>query len=139
MLKTDYKDDVFTGQRKYTMTDNGDNTYSFTDATVYSQVGDNFGADDINATNEAVNGLNSYLELTQTLSTTNPTDFVFTDVSIHSNSSIQVLAGRANGDVQYSINYFYYSDIYTTEGQCTVTFPAFEESDTSLKVRIHVK
>ncbi len=139
MLKTDYKDDVFSGQRKYTMTDNGDNTYSFTDVTSYSQVGDDFEADDINATNEAVNELTTYLELTQTLSTTDPTDFVFTDASIHSNSLIRVVAGRANGDVQYDINYFYYSDIYTTEGQCTVTFPAFYMSDTSLKVRIHVK
>jgi hypothetical protein len=54
-LKTNYKDDVFTGKRKYTMTNNGDGTVSFTDVTQYSQIGDNYGASDINMQNQVIN------------------------------------------------------------------------------------
>jgi len=55
MLKTDYKDDVFSGNRKYQMVQNGDSTVSFVDVTEYVQVGDNYGASDINAQNTALN------------------------------------------------------------------------------------
>lgn len=55
-LKTDYKDAVYTGNRKYTQTNNTDGTISLVDATAYSTEGDVFGAADINATNQAVNG-----------------------------------------------------------------------------------
>lgn len=58
-LRTDYKDDVLdtsvNTQRKYQMTTNEDGTVSFTDVTEYSQVGDTFGAADVNEMNEAVN------------------------------------------------------------------------------------
>lgn len=62
-LKTNYKDDVLdtskNTQRKYQMIQNDDGTVSFVDVTEYSQVGDSFGANDINTTNKAINGLNS--------------------------------------------------------------------------------
>ena len=54
-LKEDYKDDAFDGLRKYQMIQNDDRTVSFVDVTEYSQEGDLFGADDINATNKTVN------------------------------------------------------------------------------------
>lgn len=54
-LKTDYKDAVYTGNRKYTQTNNTDGTVSLLDTTAYSTEGDAFGAADINATNSAVN------------------------------------------------------------------------------------
>lgn len=54
-LRTDYQDDVFSGNRKYTMVTNQDSTVSFVDATVYTQTGDTYGAADINAQNEAIN------------------------------------------------------------------------------------
>ena len=56
-LKTDYKDAVFSGERKYQEIFNNDGTKSFTDRTVYTEAGDKFGANDINATNSAVNAL----------------------------------------------------------------------------------
>ena len=56
-LSTSYVDAVFTGSRKYAMTDNGDNTYSFTDETTYTQEGSRFGANDINGTNGTVNAI----------------------------------------------------------------------------------
>lgn len=62
-LKTDYKDDVLdtskNTRRKYQMIQNDDGTVSFVDVTEYSQVGDSFGAADINATNKAVSDLNT--------------------------------------------------------------------------------
>lgn len=64
-LKTTYKDDVLNTsaneKRKYNMITNEDGTVSLVDATDYSQVGDSFGAADINATNEKVNELNTNL------------------------------------------------------------------------------
>lgn len=61
-LKTNYKEDVFVGNRKYQMTDNGDGTVSFTDVTAYSQVGDTFGASDINTTNGEINNTNTRID-----------------------------------------------------------------------------
>lgn len=62
-LKTDYKDAMYDGQRRYRMGQNTDGTVSFTDTTSYTQAGDQFGARDINATNTAVNRLNHVTEL----------------------------------------------------------------------------
>lgn len=56
-LSTSYQDAVFSGSRKYTMTQNSDNTVSFTDATDYTTPGTRFGAADINATNGAINSM----------------------------------------------------------------------------------
>ena len=67
-LKTDYKDAVYTGNKKYTITDNGDGTSAITDSTAYEQEGDRFGAKDINATNAAINRLNHVTEVTLTSS-----------------------------------------------------------------------
>lgn len=55
MLRTDYQDDVFSGNRKYQMVQNGDNTVSFVDVTEYVQVGDTYGASEINEQNTAIN------------------------------------------------------------------------------------
>lgn len=57
MLKTDYKDAMYDGQRRYRMVQNEDGTCSLPDATTYTQEGDRFGANDINATNTEVNKL----------------------------------------------------------------------------------
>ena len=58
-LKTDYKDDIFSGNRKYAMTDNGDGTVSFSDETQYDQVGDSFGATQINEIDTSINTLST--------------------------------------------------------------------------------
>lgn len=54
-LRTDYQDDVFSGNRKYTMVNNGDGTVSFIDQTEYEQVGDTYGAAEINEQNQVIN------------------------------------------------------------------------------------
>lgn len=63
-LKTDYKDALYDGQRRYRLIPNEDGTYSIPDATVYTQQGDKFGANDINRTNEAVNKLEAVKTVT---------------------------------------------------------------------------
>ena len=54
-LKTDYKDAIFEGRRKYKMIDNVDGTVSFDDVTDYTQAGTQFGAADVNAITGLVN------------------------------------------------------------------------------------
>ena len=56
-LRTDYQDDVFSGKRKYTEINNGDGTISFDDVTEYAQVGDSYGAAQINEQNDTINNL----------------------------------------------------------------------------------
>ena len=55
MLREDYKNDMFAGMRKYSVIQNSDGTISLNDVTQYTQIGDIFNADDVNATNKAVN------------------------------------------------------------------------------------
>lgn len=56
-LRTNYKNDVFEGNRKYTLSQGRDGKYEIIDSTNYTVQGDAFGANDINATNSAVNAL----------------------------------------------------------------------------------
>ena len=58
-LKTDYKNAIFSGERKYQEIFNNDGTKSFIDRTAYTEAGDKFGANDINATNAAINATNA--------------------------------------------------------------------------------
>ena len=59
-LRTDYKDDILPAEgRKYSLISNPDGTTSIGDVTQYAQVGDNYGAADINLLNAIVNTLNA--------------------------------------------------------------------------------
>lgn len=63
-LKTDYKEDILASnntRRRYNMITNDDGTVSFEDVTEYEQTGDNFGAGDVNVTNNMINTMNSLL------------------------------------------------------------------------------
>jgi hypothetical protein len=62
-LKTDYKDAMYDGARRYRITLNADGTSGIADDTVYTQEGDQFGASDINATNAAVNRLGAAVSI----------------------------------------------------------------------------
>lgn len=57
MLKTNYKEDIFEGNRKYQLSQDLDGKTEILDVTTYTQQGDPFGARDINATNTAINSL----------------------------------------------------------------------------------
>lgn len=63
-LSTSYVDAVWSGNRKYAIVTNQDNTVSFTDETTYSIEGTYFGAADINATNIQVNGISGATTVT---------------------------------------------------------------------------
>lgn len=65
-LKTDYRDAMFDGARKYRITPNEDGTSGIADETAYTQEGDRFGANDINATNAAINKANGKKTITLT-------------------------------------------------------------------------
>ncbi len=54
-LKTDYKDDIYEGSRRYRITQNEDGTNTITDATTYTQKGDKFGQNDMNAITVEIN------------------------------------------------------------------------------------
>ena len=73
ILATDFKDDIkqeaMNGKRRYRMVNNADGTVSFEDATDYEQVGNAYGAGQINATNEAVNQSVDSNKLVKELST----------------------------------------------------------------------
>lgn len=73
ILATNFKDDIMqesmNGKRRYRMVNNTDGTVSFEDATDYEQVGNTFGAGQINATNEAVNQSVDSNKLVKELST----------------------------------------------------------------------
>ena len=56
-LKTNYKDDVFEGNRKYTLMQGGDGKYEIIDSTNYTVQGDTFGAEDVNAITKTLNAL----------------------------------------------------------------------------------
>jgi len=61
-LPINYKEDIFTGNRKYRMIENGDGTVSFEDVTEYSQVGDTFGASQINEIDAEINDIGTDIE-----------------------------------------------------------------------------
>ena len=58
-VPVNFKDDIMNsamnGKRRYRMINNSDGTISLEDVTTYDQVGSNFGAAQMNATNQAVN------------------------------------------------------------------------------------
>lgn len=64
-LKTDYKNAVFSGNRKYNQISNADGTISLVDATTYTQTGDKFGATEINTICQTVNVIESGLSSVQ--------------------------------------------------------------------------
>lgn len=74
-LKTNYKDDVLdltqNANRKFQEIENQDGSISFNDVTVYEEIGDTYGATDINETNTVVNSHNSALQVG-----TNETDLI---------------------------------------------------------------
>lgn len=63
-LKTDYKDEVWEGDREYVITDLGNGKSTIQDVTVPTVEGDQFGAKNINETNAAINRLNHDIDVT---------------------------------------------------------------------------
>ena len=131
MLRTNYVDDVPASgvtNRKYTMTDNGDNTVSFTDVTTYQVQGDTFGAADINATNEAVNKCVEYA--TGTLSANATSVTIESDIFFDGGHvEVYVPAGKVQDLVV--------SNVVVTDGSATITFSS--SVDTASRIDAYCK
>ena len=64
MLRTDYKADVFEGNRKYQINTDAQGKSEILDVTEYAQEGDIFGPEDINAITGEINRMTREVELT---------------------------------------------------------------------------
>lgn len=116
MLKENYKNDMFSGDRKYRLKNNSDGTVSFEDVTTYSQVGDVFEAGDINETNRTVNELS-----------TREADYI---VDTYEENGFTVVK-RASGVMEAwgsfeltSYSWAAWGSIYESSRGVTVTYPA---------------
>ena len=67
-MRVDWKDDIFTGDRKYNLINNSDGTVSMTDATEYTQQGDAFGAKELNEIGAEVNKIQAMKNIVLTAS-----------------------------------------------------------------------
>lgn len=99
MLRTNYKDDVFTGDRKYEMRNNIGGTVSFTDVTEYDQVGDNFGAGVVNEQNTMILKHEDENTIYQKTLTAGATTVTFENDRIDSNSCFYFYADKAHSDL----------------------------------------
>ena len=129
-LKTDYKDYVYSGNQKFKITANSDGTSTIADSTTYSQVGDTFGASDLNATNEAVNALDTGkistgLDVTGTLSA-GSTSITLSSSKITTSSIL---------DFYTSIYGVSPSEVVVSSGEVVLTFDS-QDSDMVVGVKI---
>lgn len=104
-LKTDYKDDIFEGSRIWRIATNGDGTCTITDVTTYTQKGDKFGQNDINATNRAVNALRNDKQITIPAFTQSDAPYT-ADIKVQhlkTTDAIELYAGLIKSDSELSV------------------------------------
>ncbi len=86
-LPVNFKDDVIdtsvSDKRRYNIIENEDGTKSLEDVTTYSQIGSNFGAEQVNQTNGAVNSLiNGFSEVENSVKEVKGKDFILANQSV---------------------------------------------------------
>lgn len=142
-LKTDYKDAMFDGQRRYRLIPNEDGTYSLPDETTYTLKGDKFGANDINATNKAINQINHVTEVILTVKGWTGSVAPFTQTAEVTGATedseaivVSALEDGATEAVQKAYNKAF--GIVTggtaTLGNGNITFKAYKKPITDIKV-----
>ena len=143
-LKTDYKEDVFEGSRKYQVTQDTDGNTEISDVTTYSQEGDSFGAADINATNAAVNRIAAApLPATLTVAGWTGTAAPYTQTvaaegitAADNPMLVSLLADDATADVQKAYNKAFgiVASGTAVTGDGTVTFKVYKLPATDIVV-----
>jgi hypothetical protein len=142
-LKTDYKDAMYDGQRRYRLISNEDGTYSLPDATVYTQQGDKFGANDINATNKAINRIDHVTEVTLTAAGWTGSAVPYTQTVTVAGATadmeamvVSALADGATGAVQEAYNKAFGIVVSGTAslGNGTATFKVYKKPATDIKI-----
>lgn len=142
-LKTDYKDAVYTGKRKYTITENGDGTSGIEDATEYEQEGTQFGAKDINDTNEAINRINHVTLVTLSSSAWNGETAPYSQTVVVSGVTedmeailVSALEDGADAKTQlaYSKAFARVSAGTASIGNGNITFKVYKRPETDLAV-----
>ncbi len=135
-LKTDYKDDVFSGNRKYEMITNQDGSVSFVDQTVYTQNGDIFNAADINDITTAINKLNTVLSVSVPLaswSNSVPYTATITATGITAQSSpvydLLIPDGTSTANAEKMIESFSYINKLVTAAN-SITLYCYEDKPT---------
>ena len=118
-LPVNFKDDILAAtnpKRKYNLIQNDDGTVSFEDATEYRQTGSDFGAGQINATNDAINKIYSerILSLEEAALVTEPGFFV--DAMVVSELIENLTTLQTNFRNYYSGTNGYIDDIYVYDG-----------------------
>ena len=119
VLPVNFKDDILAssmgGKRRYNLIQNDDGTYSLEDVTEYTQTGSDFGAGQINATNQAVNESCDKANVIETMD-----DIVANQASgmIAGAKAVAELNGNINNknyllDQEYSLTYL---SIHTSYG-----------------------
>lgn len=86
-LPVNFKDDVIdtsvSDKRRYNEITNSDGTISLEDVTTYSQIGSDFGAEQVNQTNGAVNALiEGITEVESSVNEVKERDFILTNQSV---------------------------------------------------------
>lgn len=125
-LRENYKNDIFNGMRKYRMIENSDGTVSLDDVTQYRQVGDIFNADDINATNKAVNDTVIGFEEVRQETSQFQQDVTQNFSSLQTNVNNQVSSIKGVKTVTLAASKWSASAPYTQ----SVSVPGVESSDT---------
>ena len=91
-LRANYTDAVWSGNKKYNMVENADNTVSFVDVTIYTNKENSFfGASDANAMNAAINVIMAMVE--------NGTD-LYTDFNTYFNTQKTAFQNRVNSEAE---------------------------------------
>lgn len=133
-LKTDYKDDVITGNRKYTLTTEGGYTV-LTDATVYVQEGDIINANVINGINENI--MSTYQVITLYASSWNASkQYTISDSRIHVDAGSgketqQIMSISRNATAEQRQAWYDLGGVYlVSQSEGSMTFACMEDRPT---------
>lgn len=141
-MKTDWKDAIFT-QKKIRLTENDDGTVTPTDETEYTQEGDAFGANELNAIGKEFNQSIHVTQVTLTASGWSGSSAPYTQTVNVSNAKsslepilVSALADGANANTQkaYAKAFGIISSGTATVGDGNATFKVYKKPATDCTV-----